>query len=102
MKGTPLISSFKASVVLRLSYFFSVHTHIELFFSIPIDLEDWLLVPSGTNPGSPVGGKNTRKTSTSTNGEKISTNPLDEWEKQSLTYNWIVNDNNTSHGALFD
>jgi len=61
------------------------------------DLEDWLLVPSGTNPGSPVGGKNTRKTSTSTNGEKISTNPLDEWEKQSLTYNWIVNDNNTSH-----
>jgi len=61
------------------------------------DLEDWLLVPSGTNPDSPVGGKNTRKTSTSTNGEKISTNPLDEWEKQSLTYNWIVNDNNTSH-----
>merc|ERR1712213_262964 len=40
------------------------------------DLEDWLLVPSGTNPGSPVGGKNTRKTFTSTNGERISTNPL--------------------------
>jgi len=84
------------------------------------DLEDWLLVPSSTD--SVTGGKNSTfsinqnsgnistnlldewekqsKTynwnANSTSG-KISTNPLEEWEKQSMTYNWIVNDNNTSH-----
>jgi len=86
------------------------------------DLEDWLLVPSSTD--SVTGGKNSTfsinqnsgnistnlldewekqsKTlnwnSNSTSG-KISTNPLDEWEKQSMTYNWIVNDNNTSNNT---
>lgn len=34
----------------------------------------------------------------STSGKK-STNPLEEWEKQSMTYNWIVNDNNTSNNT---
>ena len=97
--------------------------------SLFVDLEDWLLVPSSTD--SVTGGKNSTfsinqnsgnistnlldewekqsKTynwnANSTSG-KISTNPLDEWEKQSMTYNWIVNDNNTSnntsHGGLFD
>jgi len=87
------------------------------------DLEDWLLVPSSTD--SVTGGKNSTfstinqnsgKISTnlldewekqsktlnwnpnSTSG-KISTNPLDEWEKQSMTYNWIVNGNNTSNNT---
>merc|ERR1711971_1138337 len=48
------------------------------------DLEDWLLVPSSTDSDTAV-----------TSGKK-STNPLEEWEKQSMTYNWIVNDNSTS------
>jgi len=86
------------------------------------DLEDWLLVPSSTD--SVTGGKNSTfsinqnsgnistnlldewekqsKTynwnANSTSG-KISTNPLEEWEKQSMTYNWIVNDNNTSNNT---
>jgi len=86
------------------------------------DLEDWLLVPSSTD--SVTGGKNSTfsinqnsgnistnlldewekqsKTynwnANSTSG-KISTNPLKEWEKQSMTYNWIVNDNNTSNNT---
>jgi len=89
------------------------------------DLEDWLLVPSSSDSGLAVtGGKystfstnqNSGNISTnlldewekqsktynwnanSTSG-KISTNPLEEWEKQSMTYNWIVNDNNTSNNT---
>merc|ERR1711971_278835 len=87
------------------------------------DLEDWLLVPSSTDSDTAVtGGKNStfsinqnsgnistnlldeweKQSKTfnwnpnSTSGKK-STNPLEEWEKQSMTYNWIVNNNNTSH-----
>lgn len=87
------------------------------------DLEDWLLVPSSSDSDMAVtGGKNStfsinqssgnistnlldeweKQSKTfnwnpnSTSGKK-STNPLEEWEKQSMTYNWIVNDNNTSH-----
>jgi hypothetical protein len=99
--------------------------------SLFVDLEDWLLVPSSTDSGLAVtGGKNSTFSMNQNNGNistnlldewekqsktynwnanstsgKISTNPLEEWEKQSMTYNWIVNDNNTSnntsHGGLF-
>ena len=92
---------------------------ISLFF---VDLEDWLLVPASTDSDLAVtGGKNStfsinqnsgnistnlldeweKQSKTfnwnpnSTSGKK-SNNPLEEWEKQSMTYNWIVNDNNTS------
>merc|ERR1712021_258568 len=58
------------------------------------DLEDWLLVPSSTD--SVTGGKNSTF-SINQNSGNISTNLLEEWEKQSMTYNWIVNDNNTSN-----
>merc|ERR1712008_415887 len=58
------------------------------------DLEDWLLVPSSTD--SVTGGKNSTFSINQSSGN-ISTNLLDEWEKQSMTYNWIANDNNTSH-----
>jgi len=86
------------------------------------DLEDWLLVPSSA--GSVTGGKNSTFSINQNSGNistnlldewekqsktlnwnpnstsgKISTNPLDEWEKQSMTYNWIVNDNNTSNNT---
>ena len=101
-------------------------------FSFFVDLEDWLLVPySGDSDMAVTGGKNStfsinqnsgnistnlldeweKQSKTfnwnpnSTSGKK-STNPLEEWEKQSMTYNWIVNDNNTSnntsHGGLLD
>ena len=101
-------------------------------FSLFVDLEDWLLVPASTDSDMAVtGGKNStfsvnqnsgnistnlldeweKQSKTfnwnpnSTSGKK-STNPLEEWEKQSMTYNWIVNDNNTSnntsHGGLLD
>lgn len=89
------------------------------------DLEDWLLVPSSTDSGLAVtGGKNSTFSTNQNSGNistnlldewekqsktynwnanstsgKISTNPLDEWEKQSMTYNWIVNDNNTSNNT---
>jgi len=89
------------------------------------DLEDWLLVPSSTDSGLAVTGGKISTFSTNRNSEnistnlldewekqsktynwsanstsgKISTNPLDEWEKQSMTYNWIVNDNNTSNNT---
>merc|ERR1711956_152199 len=60
------------------------------------DLEDWLLVPSSTD--SVTGGKNSTF-SINQNSGNISTNLLEEWEKQSMTYNWIVNDNNTSNNT---
>merc|ERR1712008_427722 len=60
------------------------------------DLEDWLLVPSSTD--SVTGGKNSTF-SINQNSGNISTNLLDEWEKQSMTYNWIVHDNNTSNNT---
>merc|ERR1712210_393068 len=60
------------------------------------DLEDWLLVPySGDSDMAVTGGKNSTF-SINQNSGNTSTNLLDEWEKQSMTYNWIVNDNNTS------
>merc|ERR1711934_1098818 len=66
------------------------------------DLEDWLLVPSSTDSEMAVTGEKNSTFSINQNSGNISTNLLDEWEKQSKTYNWIVNDNstytnNTSH-----
>jgi len=64
--------------------------------SLAKDLEGWLFVPSTTDPG--YGAKSGEK-SCGIGGRRDS-NPglLDEWEKQSLTRNWIINnDNKTSH-----
>lgn len=59
------------------------------------DLEGWLFVPSTTDPGpcAKSGAK-------SCGGGRRDSNLglLDEWEKQSLTCDWIIkNDNKTSH-----
>merc|ERR1712088_410960 len=63
------------------------------------DLEDWLLVPSSTDSDLAVTGGKNSTFSINQNSGNISTNLLDEWEKQSMTYNWIVNDNNTSNNT---
>jgi len=46
------------------------------------DLDGWLLV--------------TAPEPEEVTSAKTCTNPLDEWERQSLTCNWIINDNNTT------
>jgi len=53
------------------------------------DLDGWLLVPATAPEPEEV------------TSAKTCTNPLDEWERQSLTCNWIINDNNstTSHSG---
>jgi len=52
------------------------------------DLDGWLLVAP---PISSAAEEPAASTSA-----KTCTNPLDEWERQSLTCNWIINDNNTT------
>jgi len=63
--------------------------------SLAKDLESWLFVPSTIDSGS---GAKSSDESCGTMGRRDS-NPglLDEWEKQSLTCNWIVNDSKSSH-----
>merc|ERR1712088_216150 len=63
------------------------------------DLEDWLLVPASTDSDLAVTGGKNSTFSINQNSGNISTNLLDEWEKQSMNYNWIVNDNNTSNNT---
>jgi len=54
------------------------------------DLDGWLLVASEPE----------KQQAEATSSAKTCTNPLDEWERQSLTYNWIINDNNTTTTTL--
>merc|ERR1711971_1326452 len=63
------------------------------------DLEDWLLVPSSSDSDMAVASGKNSTFSINQNSGNISTNLLEEWEKQSMTYNWIVNDNNTSNNT---
>merc|ERR1711936_1512874 len=60
--------------------------------SLAKDLEGWLFVPT-TDPGSDA--------KSGVDGRRRDSNPglLDEWEKQSMTCNWIVENDNKSKSS---